>query len=200
MSNPTHALWVDLESTDSDPYSDHAAILEVGAIITLFDPDLTEVARASMIIRPPGAQPEHDAIWQRMVPVVRQMHTDNGLWLEATTGETAWNIIEADQALRQWVHTHTGGTPVPLAGSGVAHLDRPFVMAHLPHLSTQLTYWHLDIGNVRRLLQLAGRDEHVDLATDVAAKPHRGLADVELHVAEARRYLQLLGSIPTAER
>lgn len=200
MSSPTHICWIDLETTDSDPDAWHATVLEVGVIVTRWAPDLPEVARASLLIRPPGTQADHDMIWSRMPQVVRDMHRANGLWEEATTGDAAWPMHRADPELAGWLErvvTDDGGTPkVPLAGSGVGHLDRPFVKLHMPVLWTKTTYWPLDIGNVRRLMEAAGRSDLVDLATDVEAKPHRGLGDVELHVAEARRYLGLLGAIP----
>lgn len=199
MSTPTHALVVDLETTDNDPYAPHSAILELGAILCRWEPELPEVARASLLIRPPGAQPDHDLMWSRMPQVVRDMHTANGLWREATSSGQAWDLTQADRAITSWVTEHIGtDARVPVTGSGVGHLDHPFIKAKLPQLAQRLTYWPLDIGNVRRLLALAGRDDLVDLPTDVDAKPHRGLGDAELHLAETRRYLQLLGRIPGA--
>lgn len=192
MANPNHLLWLDLESTGSDPHDPYAAILEIGAILTTWDPELTEVARANLLVRPPGNVQDHEKMWQNMVPVVQQMHRDNGLWADATGSDQAWLIHDADRAISDWLSTHTDG-PVPVAGSGVGHLDLPYVKVHMPHLATRLTYWPLDIGNFRRTLELAGRGDQVDLLTDVDAKPHRALADVELHIAEARRYLAWLG-------
>ena len=202
MSTSSHICWVDLESTGTNPHDQHAAVLEAGVIVTRHDPELTEVARASMLIRPPGLQSQHDLIWARMDPFVQDMHRANGLWAEATTSTDAWDNVEADVELGRWlagvVRRDGGELPVPLAGSGVAHLDSPFIKAHLPAFAQHLTYWMIDIGNVRRMLQLAGRPDHVDLVGDVEAKPHRGLADVEMHVSEARRYLKLLGELPAA--
>lgn len=198
MSNPEHILWIDLESTDNDPDLPHAAILEIGAIITRWEPELPEVARASLLIRPPGLQSDHDLMWSRMPAIVQQMHSDNGLWAEATTSDQAWTLSEADRAFSAWVVEEVGPDPIPLAGSGVGHMDHAFVKALMPHTAQRLTYWPLDIGNVRRMLELAGRGDHVDLAGDVDAKPHRALGDVEMHVTEARRYLELLGRLPTA--
>ena len=194
---PSHLLWLDLESTCSDPHEPIAAVLEVGAIITAWEPSLTELARASMVIRPPGIAGDHDRTWAAMLPVVRDMHEASGLWLEATTGDEAWNLVDADQAISGWVRQHCGDGPVALAGSGVGHLDFPFVKQFLPQLAMRLLYWPLDIGGFRRMLDLAGRADHVDIPGDVDAKPHRGLGDVEMHVAEARRYLALIAQLPT---
>ena len=200
MSTPTAVMWCDIESTDSDPNTDHAAILEVAIILTDHTPELNPIATASLLVRPPGLQSDHDLMWSRMPQVVRDMHSTSGLWREATTSPEAWNLVDADRALRGWVAEQLGeDARVPLAGSGVGHLDRPWILRFMPQLATRLTYWHLDIGNVRRMLALAGRDDLVDLPTDVDAKPHRALGDVTMHVAEARRYLGLLGAIPRPE-
>jgi oligoribonuclease (3'-5' exoribonuclease) len=193
---PSHLLWLDLETTGTDPADGNAAILEVGAIITTWEPELPEVARASMIVRPPGSTGDHDRLWAAMPDVVRDMHTVNGLWEAATTDPDAWNLLDADTAIAGWVLQHAGGQAVALAGSGVGHLDLPFVKAWLPRLATRLLYWPLDIGGTRRMLDLAGRQDLVNLPRDVDGKPHRALADVELHVAEARGYLQMLRQIP----
>lgn len=198
MPTPTHALICDLETTDSEPHLQHAAILEVGAILCRWEPELPEVARASLVIRPAGTLGDHDVMWAQMPQVVRDMHTANGLWEEATIGPDAWNVTEADTAIARWLVTHAGADAVvALAGSGTSHLDHPFIKAHLPRLASRIgAYWTLDIGPFRRMLGLAGRADLLDLAGDVNAKPHRGLGDAELHLAEARRYLGLLQSIP----
>lgn len=195
---PQHLLWVDLETSGNDPSDALAAILEVGAIVTSWEPELPELARASMILRPPGSLADHDRLWAGMPDVVREMHTRNGLWEASTTDPDAWSLTDADTAISGWVRTHAGEGLVALAGSGVGHLDMPFIKAYLPRLAGRLTYWPLDIGGTRRMLDLAGRSDLVDLAGDVHAKPHRALADAELHVAEARRYLRLLAQIPRA--
>jgi oligoribonuclease (3'-5' exoribonuclease) len=196
-AQPNHLVWFDAETTDTDPYAHHAAFLEIGAIITRWDPELTEVARARLVIRPPGTQADHDMIWARMHPVVRDMHTTNGLWQEATVGTDAWAAADVDRGLTDWLTSHVGDERLPLAGSGVGHLDLPWVKAYLPLFASRLTYWPLDIGGTRRMLDLAGRSDLVDLPGDVEAKPHRGLEDVEMHVAEARRYLGLIRALPT---
>lgn len=190
--NPDHLLVLDLETTQTDISHPHATILEVGAVLVRWEPALPVVAEANLIVRPPGLKGDHDQMWAHMLPVVQDMHAANGLWEAATTDPGAWELHEADDAVTAWIAQHAGPGPVVLAGSGVSHLDVPFVRAFMPRLSTRVTYWSLDVGHVRRMLQLAGRDDLVDLAGDVDAKPHRALGDARLHTAELRRYLQVL--------
>lgn len=196
-SLPTALAFTDLETTHTDPYNENAAPLEIAIILTDSTPDLNVIAQANLLIRPPGAQPEHDLLWSRMDPFIRDMHSANGLW-QLATGDDAWNVAEADVALANWIRGHVGDEQVPIAGSGVGHMDQPWVKEWFPSLAARLTYYPIDFGAQRRILQLAGRHDHVDIATDVDAKPHRALDDVTLHVAEARRYLRMLQTLPPA--
>lgn len=195
-SQPTELLFLDLEATGDDERT--SPIIEAAGIIVAWEPGLPEISRGSMVIRPPGSSADHDRLWAGMLPVIRDMHHASGLWTEATVGTDAWDPQQADTALARWISEHTTG-PVPLAGSGVGHYDHRFVRQQLPRVAGLLTYWPVDFGSVRRALQLAGRDDLVNLPRDVYGKPHRAMADVELHLAEAREHLALLGSIPRLE-
>lgn len=194
---PARVLWLDLETTDSEP--EDGVILELGAIITDWSPELRELASATMLIRPPGNSQDHTTMWYTVPPEVKAMHLANGLWAEATTSADAWSIHDADSAFAGWCREHSEGERMPIAGSGVGHLDLPFVKAWMPATASLLKYWPVDIGNYRRMLKLAGREDLLDEQTDVHSKPHRALADVQLHVTEARKYLATLAGIPRLE-
>lgn len=195
-SPPPHALVLDLETTGVDATTDH--ILEIGVILVEWTAALPALDQANLIVRPPGAQQDHDLMWAQMDPFVQQMHTANGLWRDALTREDTWTLAEADDSLCRWLEIAGVDSTIPIIGSGVGHLDLPFVKACMPRLATRITYWPLDFGNLRRAFELAGRPDVVDLPTDVDAKPHRALGDARLHLLEARRYLELLGQLPTA--
>lgn len=191
--SPTHALLLDLETTGSDPDVDH--ILEIGAMLVSFTPDLPVIAEANLVVRPPGLQADHDGMWSRMLPVIQEMHSANGLWREATTGDDTWTITEADTGLVQWLTESGVDAPLPIIGQGVGQLDVPFVKRHMPRLASRTTYWPLDFSNIRRGFELAGRSDVVDLPGDVDAKTHRGLEDCRLHILEARRFLRILATV-----
>lgn len=195
-SDAKYLAFIDLETTQSDPDHQWGAPLEVGVVLVRNEPELPEVARANLVIRPPGNTQDHELMWQAMVPEVRAMHDANGLWREATHSDEAWRVDEADASLGQWLGDRTGGQPVVFAGSGVAHLDRPWLLRWFPATFSWGKYYVADFGSVRRALQMAGRDDLVNLQRDVMAKPHRALGDAEMHVAEARVYLKLLGQLP----
>lgn len=192
-------LFADLETTGTDPHALRASILEAGFVLTDGTPELNVIAEANLVIRPLGDRHDHETLWAEMPPVVRDMHTANGLWTEATDPDAdAWNATDADLAIARWLESYIGDFQVALAGSGVGHFDLQWIRRHLPRVASDLTYWVFDVGVIRRSLALAGRRDLVDLATDVEAKTHRALADAHLHVAEARRYLTLFRSIPMA--
>lgn len=188
-------LFCDIEATGLDPREYGASILEVGLILTT-GPELTEVATANLLIRPAGSTMDLDRLWTSMPTEVQEMHTANGLWAEVNNPDSgAWLAHEGDSALANWL-TNKGVTePIPLAGSGVGHYDLQWIKVHMPALAARLAYWTIDIGVMRRLLQYAGRDDLVDLPTDVDAKPHRALPDARLHVAEGRRHLAALSEL-----
>ena len=190
-------LVLDLETTSDDPYVRGASILEIGAILTR-SPEMEVIAEASILVRPPGSSNDHDVLYANMIPVVRDMHASSGLWAECTGPDSQYRIDDADRALVGWLDSYDVIEPLPICGAGISHLDLPFVRAFMPALAARTTYWGLDISPTRRMLTYVGRDDLVDLATDVDAKPHRALGDARLHLAEARRYFGLLAQLPRA--
>lgn len=202
-------LFCDLETTGIDPRDPGASILEVGMVLTE-GTELNPVAEASLIIRPPGTMQDHDALWGRLPQVVRDMHERTGLWKEATLGQNAWAIHDADRGLADWLdqqlrtleHVDDTGAPKPvsLCGSGVERFDRAWIGAYMPLVAQRLIYYSVwDLGTHRRALQYIGREDLTDTVVDVDNKPHRALADARLHIEEARRYSRMYCSINLPE-
>lgn len=194
-------LFCDTETTGLDPHATRAAMLEAAFIITE-GPELEVRAEANLIIRPAGNSQDHDTLWASMEPVVREMHEANGLWHEATLGGSAWSTHDADDAIAAWLTEQGITSPIPLAGSGVERLDRPWINAFLPRVASRLTYWALDISPQRRTMQYAGRLDLIESEVEKSLaenRNHRALDDVRLYVDEARRYMRLYRSMPTPE-
>jgi len=192
-------LWCDLETTGLDPIGASAAILEVGLVLTDGPMlDIREGGEASLIIRPAGTQMDHDRMWAQLPEEVRNMHAATGLWQEATTGDTAWSIHDADEALARWLIEKQGVTEkLSLCGSGVERFDRPWLQQWMPRLFSMLTYYSVwDLGTHRRALQYTGRGDLVDLVANVDNKPHRALEDCHLHIAEAKKFAALYALLP----
>lgn len=173
-----YMLWLDLETTGTDERED--SIVEVGCILT--GPDLVELARYESLAAPT------ELAWERMADndVVSEMHRVSGLREELENRSDLRPVGQVDRELCDWLAS-LGIRPgrVALAGSGVSHFDRRFVALQMPYLDRYVRYWSLDVGVVRRFWSgVAGLP--LPDASDAGSKPHRALADVELHLQEAR--------------
>lgn len=184
----THLLWLDLETTGADDQADE--IIEIGMILT--DLDLDEIDELCTIVRP-----SHEAFCRLAEnEYLRDMHGDNGL-LYACIGDDACPISEADEEVCAWLDVH-GVQPqaVAVAGSGVGHFDTRFIARQMPMLAARVTYYPVDIGNLRRSYRFATGS---DLAPGINdAKPHRALDDVRLHLTEARAFWEAFRRMATA--
>ena len=188
MTDLKNIAWIDLETTSADEHD--GSILEVGIIIT--DPHLRELDRAEWLVEPLDIAHIAD-----MPDVVRRMHTESGLLDrldEARADEASgrrrfaiYIVDEVDALLRELLDTHTVRGQIILAGSGVGHFDSRWIRRHLPRSAQRLTYWALDVGVVRRFLATIDPDLVLEQYPD-GGKPHRALADAELHLAEWRAY------------
>lgn len=189
-----YLLWLDLECTGSKTESDY--ILEIGAFIS--DRNLNELS-AKQIVLPITSEME-----ESLPEVVRKMHTDNGLLEDCRArvlaqGENMFILPEqmlydeavraADRELAEWVRKFNGSHHMPLAGSGISHYDREFIKRQLPDFNKRLTYFNMDIGNVRRWMEFAGIQLTSSAQGATMGKTHRALEDARVHRDEARRWI-----------
>lgn len=182
MPSKDFILWFDLETTGSE--SRTASILEFGAVLT--DRDLNTIADFEATIRPTDVLNIYG-----LSPVVVEMHTKSGLWTDLITQPNHRSYKTLQDDILSWLDEVTKGEKqhIPSAGSGVSHFDRNFLQRLLPDLNARLTYWNLDIGVVRRFMELAGTPLPVAL---VEAKTHRALEDAYAHLNEARAWVDLM--------
>lgn len=176
-----YIFWLDLECTGS---GDDEDVLELGAVIT--NRDLEELDSRSIVF---PALPEK---LQGMSDVVVRMHTVNGLLDEVNKlgphqNEFAKQMFDTQvsEELAAWVRSFAGGDHMPFAGSGVSHYDRKYIKRDFKALNDRLTHWALDVGVLRRSLDLAGiqaPDLHL-------GKTHRAVDDARTHIEEMRKFL-----------
>lgn len=189
MTAPCQLLWIDLETTGDQPTD---PILEVGAILT--DSDLNVLDEFESLV----SGPLHVQCLDQAIPVVKEMHEESGLaeWVRGGWGDDLMGVqIRILEMLkRNWSNwpEKWDDKVVVLAGSGVGHFDKRFIEAQLPLLATKLAYYVIDVGVLRRSLDLWGLG-HVLLQNLV--KPHRALADARLHLEEARTIRDALRSL-----
>ncbi len=180
MSEPTHILFYDLETTGTDEKLDQ--ILEVGCL--LYSIQFGTTSERSWVTHLGGT----GSLRLGTNDFVRDMHTESGL-IEACDAEPA-NVAAVDGYVRNWLNMTTGSTRhVISAGSGVSHFDRRFIREQMPLLDRSMTYWSLDVGVMRRMCELAGRS---DLNLDQGTKTHRAAVDARFHYEEWRHYDAIL--------
>lgn len=181
-------LWVDLETTGTDEAFDE--VIEIGAIMTDFEFNvLGDPAGFEVII-----EPTEYALGRMMKDkVVRDMHNDNGLLGEVLNGQGK-DLRTAQYDMLEWMENTLNVKkrkgPVNkfrfmLAGSGVDHFDKRFIVEHLPDVNKLLAFPTLDVGMVRRFLRFSGVEPSHD---NTESKDHRALGDIRLHLEEARAY------------
>ena len=183
MSGPTepqHILWLDLETAGlavTDP------ILEIATVVT--DMQLNEPetgSRVQAVVRPPR---DNRSWLQNMHHVALEMHVNSGLIAEVR--EAKYEIEQIDHDIATGLQACYPDEIFALGGSGVAHFDRAVIRQQMPFLSSLLTYWCIDVGNVRRF---ATRVMGVNFErTEIA---HRAMPDVEQSIAEAKRLRTIL--------
>lgn len=177
---------LDLETCGTNAATD--PIIEIGMV--LLDETLTEIAAFESV-----AYLDPDLI-VGLDTVVQQMHERNGLLAEATS-LTAPTLATVESNALAWIaeHTSSSSNHIALAGSGVSHFDRRFLIAQMPQLEKRFAYWSLDVGMMRRMCDVAGVG-YPPYADD--GKPHRGLGDALIHANELRWQVDQLRQINLA--
>jgi oligoribonuclease len=171
-ATPSRFVWCDLEMTGLDPKT--CVIVEIGVVIT--GPDLVPIAEI-----------EH-AIWQpdealaRMEPFVRDMHTKNGLLERVRASRTS--LKDAERSVLSLVQKHVGFRDGILAGNSI-HVDRRFLIAHMPTLEEFLHYRMLDVSSLK-VLARAWYPNGPEFKKD--SKDHTALSDLRASLEELAFY------------
>lgn len=176
ISREQRFVWLDLEMTGLDPES--CAIIEIGVIIT--GPDLRPIAELDRVIW----QPEE--VLLRMEPVVREMHTRNGLLDKVRASSTSLRVAERD--ITALISEHCALGEGVLAGNSI-HTDRRFLFRYMPMLECYLHYRMVDVTSIKVL----ARAWYPNLVEPrKAPSGHTALADVRNSIAELQYYRDVL--------
>ncbi|QSQ21918.1 oligoribonuclease [Pyxidicoccus parkwayensis] len=176
ISREQRFVWLDLEMTGLDPET--CAIIEIGVIIT--GPDLRPLAEMERVIW----QPEE--VLQRMEPVVKEMHTRNGLLDKVRASNTSLRVAERDVTALVTEHCALGEGV--LAGNSI-HTDRRFLFRYMPMLERYLHYRMVDVTS----LKVLSRAWYPNLVEP--RKPpsgHTALADLRASISELQYYRDVL--------
>lgn len=169
-------VWLDLEMTGLDPNA--CAIIEVGVILT--GGDLQPVAELERVVW----QPEE--VLLRMEPVVKRMHTENGLLERVRASDTS--LANAERDVLTLLARHCAPGEGILTGNSI-HTDRSFLARHMPAVDRYLHYRQLDVSSLK-VLQRAWFPGSPELRKQAAA--HTALSDLRAGIAELAHYRDTL--------
>jgi oligoribonuclease len=169
---PLRLVWLDLEMTGLDP--EESAIIQVGVIIT--GPELVPLAEVERVVW----QPEE--VLARMEPVVREMHTRNGLLAQVRQSSTSLRVAERDVMAVVAQHCPLGEGI--LCGSSI-HTDRRFLVRYMPMLERYLHYRQVDVTSLK-VLASAWFPDMPPLRK--VNSGHTALADLRASIAELAHY------------
>lgn len=163
-------VWVDIETTGLDPRKN--VMLEIAVVITKGDLEFTEISALTWNIA--RAVREEKAACGDLV---RQMHTDNGLWDACEASITLLCDVEAAVARFIQRHDAAGG---PICGSS-PHFDKAFIDVEMPLVAACFNHRTFDVSTLKQAC--AQRYVKVpEIGTN-----HRALSDIRASIEIARQ-------------
>ena len=165
-------VWLDMEMTGLDPEVD--VPIEVAMVITTAE--LEELDYGEAAIWQPESQLE------RMLPVVRDMHTANGLInkVRKATGSVADAERMMLSLLARWTRPKEG----VLCGNSI-HQDRRFLAKYFPTVHGYLHYRMVDVSTLK---ELARRWYGSEALYVKAESNHTALTDARASIAELKHF------------
>lgn len=189
---PDLLVWVDIETTGLDPNRD--SILEVGLAIT--DPLGDSPDRWSDIpVWSMAVSVNVERLKAEVDPLVLDMHTNSGLWVECSTltlsGQfsAAEAYVVEDAAVRWLTEMGVIRGAVPMCGSSV-HFDRAFLSNQMPDLAAHFHYRNLDTSTIKNVCRYV--NPSVYDAVPEKKNKHRALPDIRESIDEYKFYLDNL--------
>lgn len=165
-------VWLDMEMTGLDP--EVCVPLQVAVVIT--NAALEELGHTEITIWQP------ESALERMEPVVREMHTLNGLLEQVRVARAS--LAEAERELMMLVSEHTRPREGVLAGNSI-HQDRRFIRRYFPTLHGYLHYRMVDVSTLK---ELAKRWYGSDVSFIKGTTEHTALSDVRASIRELQHY------------
>jgi oligoribonuclease len=172
VQSATNLAWLDLEMTGLDAQQD--VILQAALIVT--DVQLNVLEEFVCDIWQP------DALLERMVPFVKEMHETTGL-----TDRVRRSRVDLMVAERKLLERVAGwcAYPAVLCGNTIGQ-DKRFVDQWMPGLSGYLSYRTIDVTSIK-LLAKAWYGEEAVYDKPVKGE-HDALVDIKNSIAELTHY------------
>ena len=172
VQSATNLAWLDLEMTGLDPQRD--VILQAALIVT--DAQLNVLEEFVCDVWQP------DALLERMVPFVKEMHETTGL--TARVRKSRVDLMVAERKLLERVAGWCA-YPAVLCGNTIGQ-DKRFVDQWMPGLSGYLSYRTIDVTSIK-LLAKAWYGEEAVYDKPVKGE-HDALVDIKNSIAELLHY------------
>lgn len=183
--------WVDMETTGLDAYD--CVPLELGFTLTDKMGNVVDTWESLIWDKTPDFQRAVTAGMKDSF--VGPLHEKSGLWkdLQDPDGPRRMTRSEAQRAVTNWLKTHgVGKDLMPLSGSSIGSLDRPFLQQHFMLLNDYLSYRNIDVSTIKELARL-----HRPALVTEAEKhkwqkgeaSHRVLGDIEASIREYLFYV-----------
>ncbi len=169
-------VWLDMEMTGLDP--ECCVPIQVAMVIT--SSELKELDSMEITIWQPEAR------LSTMEPIVRNMHTENGLVKQVQKSQTS--VGEAEQALLQCLARWCKPREGVLAGNSI-HQDRRFLRKYFPSIDGYLHYRMIDVSTLK---ELAKRWYGPEVLYAKGTNQHTALADTRESIAELAHYRETM--------
>lgn len=181
--------WIDMETTGLDARLD--VPLEVGLMIT--DRWGYPKASAEWLIWEKNDDYKRSMDRAMKNEFVREMHEKSGLFDELRSADSkTFTRHEAQEGMIQFL-TEFGGLDLPLAGSSIGSLDRPFCLEHFPEFNKAISYRQIDVSSFKETCKRVNPGLWENIQPIIGSKEdskHRVLDDIEASILEYRAYLE----------
>lgn len=170
---PTHLVWLDLETTGIDVET--RKILEIATIVT--DKELNVLEEGpDLIIHQP------DEILETMDEWCVKQHGESGL--TQSVKESPISLREAERQTLAFIARHCPPQACPLCGNSIC-FDRRFIMRYMPALNAHLNYRNVDVSSIK---ELAYRWFPSVTKPSEKETAHRAMDDIRESINELRLY------------
>jgi len=172
MKDNGNLIWIDMEMTGLDPFTDR--VLELATIITDSDLDIVAEGPVCAIHQPAEVLAGMDA-WNT------EQHSKSGL-IERSS-KSIYTCRQAERETLDFISRWVEFRVSPMCGNSVCQ-DRRFLARFMPELEHYFHYRNIDVSTLKELaLRWAP-----DLACFNKEGTHRALDDIRESIAELKYY------------